>query len=77
MRAFVLVSMLVAGMSFTPQFAYAQKCPADANAASIAVWPRGAIKTGRSVTGTHPCGRRIACTGGTSNAAGSRQCRWL
>ena len=77
MRALVLASMLVAGMIFAPQSAYAQKCPADANAASVAVWPTGSIKAGMSVTGTHPCGRRIACTGGSRNSPGTRRCRWL
>jgi hypothetical protein len=63
---------------FAADLAHAQKgCPADAAAASVAVWPTGSIRSGMSVTGAHPCGRRITCTGGSRNSPGTRQCRWL
>jgi hypothetical protein len=41
------------------------------------VWAKGNIRTGQTVTGKHPCGRRITCTGGVLGSKGSRQCRWL
>jgi hypothetical protein len=76
MRALTLVSIFIVSFSTAP--AHAQKsCPNDATAASTALWGTGTIKTGESVTGTHPCGRRISCIGGTPNAPKSRRCRWL
>jgi hypothetical protein len=77
MRVLAFASILVAGISFAPHPGLAQKCPANANEASSAVWPKGAIRTGKTVTGKHPCGRRITCVGGSQNARGSRSCRWL
>ena len=77
MRSLVLVSILAVGIIWTLARRTAQKCPADAVEASVAVWPTGSIKSGMTVTGRHPCGRRITCTGGARNAPGTRQCRWL
>jgi hypothetical protein len=28
------------------------------------------------VTGTHPCGRKLTCTGGVPGNFASRQCHW-
>jgi len=57
--------------------ARAQNCPADASKASFEVWPRGRIPDGRTVTGKHPCGRSIVCTGGSGEGApGTRRCHW-
>jgi hypothetical protein len=78
MRALTLMSIVIAGIVVAADAAHAQKsCPADAVEASVGVWPTGSVKSGMSVTGTHPCGRRITCTGGARNTPGTRQCRWL
>ena len=77
MRSLALVSILAVGIIWTTDAATAQQCPPDAVEASVAVWPTGSIKSGMSVTGRHPCGRRITCTGGARNAPGTWQCRWL
>jgi hypothetical protein len=69
---------LVAGLAVVPTMAVAQKgCPANARDASRDLWPR--ISTGQTVTGMHPCGRRLQCTGGSGTGAGSirRSCKWL
>jgi hypothetical protein len=79
MRASILFSTIVIGLfaASSDSAAAAQKCPSDANRASQAVWAQGSISTGTTVTGTHPCGRRIQCTGGTRESKASRACRWL
>ena len=71
-RALVL---LLAGL-LAPTLVHAQGCPAEAREASRAIWASGSISSGKSVTATHPCGRRITCTGGKGGAAGTRSCRW-
>ncbi|MBI1384580.1 MAG: hypothetical protein GC150_06695 [Rhizobiales bacterium] len=52
-------------------------CPANATAASLSVWGRGSISTGDSVSGRHPCGRRLSCTGGSTRTGRPRTCSWL
>jgi hypothetical protein len=54
----------------------AKECPANARSASLALWPGGTIPTGKTVTGTHPCGRGIACVGGAPGNFASRECHW-
>jgi len=51
-------------------------CPADPRRASLALWPGGTIATGKTVTGTHPCGRTLTCVGGVPGNFASRQCHW-
>jgi hypothetical protein len=77
MRPVMLAFAIVTGVVLCSSVAQAQRCPASANEASNAIWPSGAVRSGRTVTGTHPCGRRITCTGGQLNVKGSRSCRWL
>jgi hypothetical protein len=83
MRHVLLAAMVVSSFAFVPAKAIAHQkkgggCPADAATASRDIWPAGAISNGKKVTGRHPCGRRMQCTGGTSASnAGSRECRWL
>jgi len=60
----------------TPSIAAAKDCPADARNASLALWPGGTIPTGKTVTGTHPCGRQLTCIGGVPGNFASRQCHW-
>ena len=76
-RVLVMLSVATSAMAFAPSMAQAQTCPSNAVQASIVVWPMGNIRTGQTVTGTHPCGRRITCTGGNLNTPGSRVCSWL
>jgi hypothetical protein len=76
MRSLVLFSMVVAGLSLAPSPVRAQ-CPSNATRASLAVWPAESIQTGKTVTGTHPCGKRIQCTGGRPGDLKTRSCRWL
>ena len=54
----------------------AKGCPANARNASLALWPGGTIPTGQTVTGTHPCGRSLTCTGGSPGNFASRHCHW-
>jgi hypothetical protein len=76
MRVLVILSVLGVSLTFaTPVLA--QKCPANATEASYSVWGPNSIRTGQTVTGTHRCGRRLRCTGGTTNVRGSRNCSWL
>ncbi len=51
------------------------KCPADPVKASAALWSAGTVPTGVSQTETHPCGRKITCTGGRTDQAVRRSCR--
>jgi hypothetical protein len=53
------------------------RCPGSATQASKAIWASGNIRVGQRVTGTHPCGRSIECTGGTSAGSKTRHCRWM
>ena len=56
--------------------AQAAPCPANARTASLALWPGDSIKTGKTVTGTHPCGRQLTCIGGIPGSFSSRECHW-
>jgi hypothetical protein len=75
-RLLLLVAMpplLVAGA----WSAKAASCPADANVASHALWSSGSLSRGKTVTGKHPCGRMIQCTGGSDRTSANRICKWL
>ncbi|MCC2113888.1 MAG: hypothetical protein KDJ16_17765 [Hyphomicrobiales bacterium] len=73
MRLFLAALATVIALSVTP--ATAGNCPADAVKASKEIWPKGRVSTGTTVVGTHPCGRRIQCTGGDPGK--KRKCKWL
>jgi hypothetical protein len=70
--------MLVALLTFVaaPSLVHAKDCPTGARNASLALWPGGTIPTGKTVAGTHPCGRKLTCTGGVPGNFSSRQCHW-
>lgn len=55
--------------------ANAKSCLLDAAKASEAVWPKGVLKDGRTLTGRHPCGKLLRCIGDTRR--GGRTCKWL
>ncbi len=69
-----LVALIV--LLAVPSAAGAKECPANPRNASLALWPGGTIPTGQTVAGTHPCGRKLTCTGGTPGNFASRQCHW-
>ncbi|HVX99601.1 MAG TPA: hypothetical protein VHA55_07400 [Pseudorhodoplanes sp.] len=71
---FILLATLFLFAAVTS--AQAAGCPKDPTRASLAVWPPNSIRTGSSVTGVHPCGRAITCTGGVPNEIRTRSCRW-
>jgi len=50
--------------------------PVNPRNASLALWAGGTIPTGKTVTGTHPCGRQLTCIGGTPGNFSSRECHW-
>jgi hypothetical protein len=82
MRNALLIAVIVAGAMLTPSNAWAQEkpsCPNDATRASQAIWPSGGVAKGKTVTGRHPCGRSMQCTGGSGSSGGGarRSCRWL
>ena len=81
MRYVLLAAVIFGGFAVIPATATAQQkkaCPKDATTASRVIWPAGAISTGKMVSGRHPCGRSMECTGGTSaRKGGGRSCRWL
>jgi len=54
----------------------AKDCPANPRNASLVLWPGGTIPTGKTVTGTHPCGRQLTCVGGVPGNFASRECHW-
>jgi hypothetical protein len=72
----VLALVALIAILAAPSAARAKDCPADPRKASLALWPGGSIATGKTVTGTHPCGRQLTCTGGVSGNFSTRQCRW-
>jgi hypothetical protein len=55
----------------------AATCPADPAKASFAIWKEGELKMNVEATGTHPCGRQMACSGGSVKRSVARICRWL
>jgi hypothetical protein len=57
--------------------AQAASCPADAAKASYAIWYAGQLTMKVEATGTHPCGRQMTCTGGSTKRRVERICRWL
>ena len=59
-----------------PSAVAAKSCPASPRDASLALWPGNSIPTGQTVTGIHPCGRRLTCTGGMHGKFTSRRCHW-
>ena len=71
---FTTILFILAAASFA---ARAESCEANATKASFAVWPENTIPTGKTVTGKHPCGRGLACTGGQTGVTASRRCHWL
>jgi hypothetical protein len=82
MRCALFSAILVAGFAFAPTTASAQQkkgaCPKNATVASLAIWPRGTISTGKLASGRHPCGRSMECVGGQNiSNTGGRNCRWL
>lgn len=60
----------------SPSIALAKDCPSNPRNASLALWPGGSIPTGKTVTGTHPCGRQLTCVGGIPGNFLSRECHW-
>ena len=72
------VTRLVAAVAIfaATSTAGATGCPADPRSASLALWAGGTIRTGRTVTGTHPCGRQLTCIGGVPGNFASRECHW-
>ncbi|HRD76242.1 MAG TPA: hypothetical protein PK264_09915 [Hyphomicrobiaceae bacterium] len=76
MRRALVIAAFAAVPVLIPQLAEAA-CPANPRAASLAIWPRGTIAAGRTVTARHPCGRYLMCTAGTLDQSGSRNCQWL
>jgi hypothetical protein len=71
-----LLALTTAIVLAAPSAVAAKDCPANPRNASLAVWPGGTIPTGKTVTGTHPCGRKLTCTGGVPGNFASRQCHW-
>ena len=67
---------LLAIVACAPGAAQAGQCPANAFKASTAIWNWGDLQYGETRTATHPCGRRITCTGGKFQPKILRQCRW-
>jgi hypothetical protein len=57
--------------------AQAASCPTDAAKASYAIWYAGQLTMKVEATGTHPCGRQMTCTGGSTKRRVERICRWL
>jgi hypothetical protein len=79
MRYVWRAAIVMAALAALSTTGWAQsKCPSSATEASKAVWPSGGVSKGKTVTGSHPCGRRLQCTGGsTAQKGGGRSCRWL
>lgn len=75
MRNVIALAAAIAILA-APSAVQAKGCPANPRNASLALWPGGSIRTGQTVTGTHPCGRKLTCTGGKPGVFASRQCRW-
>lgn len=75
MPMLLLLSTLVLGVALAPSMVVAKSCPKDASSASYALWAANSLRN--TVTGIHPCGRRLTCTPGQVNVKGSRKCRWL
>jgi hypothetical protein len=77
MRSLILAGATLLVVALAPSAVWAKNCPANATKASFAVWPPNSIATGYTATGKHPCGRRLACTGGDTGRTASRRCHWL
>jgi hypothetical protein len=75
MRNLIALAAAIAILAATSAV-QAKSCPANARNASLVLWPGGTIPTGKTVTGTHPCGGKLTCTGGASGNFASRQCHW-
>jgi len=79
-RVTALAVLVLAAPALLPAHAQQSQprpvCPANASAAGYDIGPVGSLRTGQAVEGTHPCGRRITCTGG-DRVQGTRACRWL
>lgn len=78
MRYVLFAAVVFCGLLLVPATGMAQKrnaCPADATKASSALWPSGSVKRGQTVTGKHPCGRNLECSGGAGKSQ-KRTCRW-
>ncbi len=77
MRAIAFLFLAAAMIALAPSGGHAKSCPANAFKASAAIWPFGAIETGETRTGTHPCGRQMTCVGGKFGPPKIlRRCHW-
>ncbi|WP_420333141.1 caspase family protein [Roseibium sp.] len=55
----------------------AQSCPSDASRASYSIWAGGSIRYKQVKSGTHACGRKMRCVGGSNAQNIPRKCKWL
>ena len=82
MRALTCLAVATGLLAGATTAAFAQgsqksACPSSASQASQQVWPEGSISRGQTMTATHPCGRQLSCSGGSSQQGNRRQCKWL
>jgi hypothetical protein len=75
MRNLIALAALIAIAAGTSAV-QASTCPASPRDASLALWAGNTIPTGQTVSGTHPCGRKLTCTGGVHANFASRECHW-
>jgi hypothetical protein len=77
MKLATFAALAALSWGFLSPSAQAASCPADPAKASYAIWKRGELKMNQEETGTHPCGRPMACSGGSIKRRVERICRWL
>jgi hypothetical protein len=81
LASFVTVTAFSLGWFCAP--AQAASCPADPVKASADVWKMGTLyswgdnNVNGEMTGTHPCGSKLACRPGNPHRSLPRVCHWL
>ncbi len=76
MRHIAMIVLTAAAMAPLSDAVHAKSCPLDAPKASLALWPEGLLKNGKTLTGLHACGKLLRCTGRKDDRDG-RVCTWL
>lgn len=75
MKAALLLALSLTFGVTAASSAQAAACPNHAGKASYAVWGPNTLRG--TVTGSHPCGKKLSCSPGRVDVKGSRNCKWI
>jgi hypothetical protein len=77
MKYLLAAALAALAMASAGSPGFAAACPADPVKASYQIWGAGVLNYNQTETGTHPCGRKMICTGGNNARHIPRTCNWM